>query len=188
MISERLKRINRIILSVGHGDGDTGAVFGQRTENAECREIVALIAQHLIKAGVSVWVVPDLSLERTIQLINSTGNRESDWAIEIHKDSSDAYNREMHRRMGVYAHPDAAGSFGIADRLKKEFIDMGANPHTSWSRIDTDSPRKSLAFIRRPKMLSHIIEAGFIQGEPEPEYYADVIAEAIFRVLFPFAK
>lgn len=182
-IMERLKNIRRVILSIGHGGGDPGAVHGALNENEECRRIVGFVAQHLIHLGVTVQVAPDLSLSNTCAWLNSNGHATFDWALEIHKDSFVPYNPDTQaRRMGVYGHPTSAGSMDVARLLAEQFRLAGAHP-TTWARPDTDSPRRQLAWIRRPKMLSHIIEAGGIQGEREHEYYGRTIANSIDTIL-----
>ena len=57
---------------------------------------------------------------------------------------------------------------------------------SSWSRPDTDSNHRTLGWIRQPKMLSHIIEAGFIQDDNSVascDLYAKLIAGAICTAL-----
>lgn len=185
----RLSKISRVVLSIGHQKGkDTGAVNKKtgETENDQCTAIAAKV-QHLLKLnGIPVLTLPDMSLSETCNMINARCNTYTDIALEIHKDSSDEYKPEtMHRRMGVYGHPEAAQSMQIARLIKDSFIASGAEPKTTWARIDTERGF-TLAFVRRPKCLSFIIEAGFIEGdnsEQEQWFYAHTIAKSVCDIM-----
>jgi N-acetylmuramoyl-L-alanine amidase len=186
MQMERLKKIKRVILSVGHGGSksqfDTGAVANGTTENEQCRIILGYLVKELLSRNIVLLVIPDWSLQATISYINNVGVSYSDWAIELHKDSALPYNAEaMHRRFGIYYHPESAGSGPVAKAITDLMKKSGASD-TSWSRADTESPRKKLAWIRQPKMLSHIVELGFIEGnnsDDENRWWAASLAEAI---------
>ena len=188
---ERLKSIKRIILSVGHGgltgeDHDSGAEVKGFNENDQCRMIAGYLCAELTKSGFAVLVIPDWGLQKSINYINSVGNTSNDWAIEIHRDSADNFNpKTMARRCGVYFLYETAGSAVVAKSIANCLITEGAHT-SSWARADTESPRKRLAFIRQPKMLSHIIELGFIQDnntEAECKWYAVALAKSLVKVL-----
>ena len=185
----RLSRINRVVLSIGHQKGkDTGAVnkLTGETENDQCTAIVVKTQQLLKLNGIPTLVLPDVSLAETCNLINARCNAYTDIAIEIHKDSTDGeFNPSMIRRMGVYGHPEASQSMQIARLIKDSFIASGAEPKTTWARIDTDRGF-TLAFVRRPKCLSFVLEAGFMQGdnsEAEQWFYAQAIAKAMCDIM-----
>lgn len=188
----RLKSIKRILLSIGHKatspNRDPGAVnsITNETENSECTAIAKIVSDILTKNNIKNILLPDETLTNTINRINGLSNKDSDWCIELHKDSFHKYNpKTMSKRMGVYYHPTSANSELIAVQMKKIFIDCGADS-TSWARPDTMSNHGGLSFIRRTKPLAHLIEAGFIQDnndDASDQFYAKTIATAIIKLL-----
>lgn len=188
----RLESVNRIILSAGHGGlaGETydpGAVSGSSKENIEVKQIIKRLVPRLSAYGLVVVVTPDYGLARTITYLNAQYDAVTDWALEIHKDSAETLSTSMKKRAGIYYHPTARESKDISDEMVKIFKSSGANP-SSWSRPDTASNHRQLAWIRRPKMLSHLIECGFMQddlSDAADDFYAEVIAKAIAHCLAP---
>jgi N-acetylmuramoyl-L-alanine amidase len=187
----RLDAVNRIILSVGHGglsgeSYDPGATAGSFTENTEAKQITLLLASKLTKNGLTVVLVPDYGLTKTIQYINARYDAHTDWAFEIHKDSIGKFVKaSMAMRAGVYYHTTSLESQAIADKMAEVFKANGANK-TSWSRPDTASNHGRLAWIRQPKMLSHLLECGFMQDDlstASDDFYATIIAKAICTCL-----
>jgi N-acetylmuramoyl-L-alanine amidase len=188
---ERLKPIRRIIISVGHGGlkgekFDTGAVNAQGvTENAQCRIIAGYLCQELLTGGYPVLLLPDIGLVKTLDYLKRNGNAQSDWAIELHKDSANYKAETMHRRCGLYYFAESSSSSAVSRQMINCMVGEGAHG-TSWSRADTDSPRKYLGFVRELKMLSHIAELGFIEGDTsdgECRWYAQALARSILKVL-----
>lgn len=194
----RLESINRIILQAGHGglqgeNYDPGAVdpkTGAR-ENIEVKQIITRLSHKLTQNGLTVVVTPDFGLKRAVEFINANYDSNTDWAFEIHKDSAANFNDKMIKRMGVYYHPDSYGSKDIAEVLVDGFKRSGANP-TSWARSDTDSNHGSLGWIRRTKMLAHLVEAGFIEDRTDDiadEFFAEAISKSIcFALEINFRK
>ena len=187
----RLQSINRIIISVGHGglageDYDSGATFEGHTENAEAKQIAALLATKLTRNGLTAILLPDYGLAKTIAFINAQYDAHTDWAFEIHKDSSNNFSAlTMKKRAGIYYHPTSQDSKAIAESMVIAFKNNGAN-QTSWARPDTESNHYRLGWIRQPKMLSHLIECGFMQddlSDASDEFYATIIAKAICNCL-----
>jgi N-acetylmuramoyl-L-alanine amidase len=188
MIHERLKRINRIILSIGHDPKSKGATNEHgENENALATDIATKAAKYLRANGLIVLLMPDLDLSQTVKYLNLQGNGITDLAIEVHKDSCGSiYNdKNMKRRCGLYYSLDSAGAGNIARNMALYFRENGAHS-TSWARPDSDSPRKRLAFIRDTKMLANIYEAGFIEGENTPDendWYAWTLCLSVLKVL-----
>jgi|GEM_PF-2435130 len=183
----RLESVNRIILSVGHGGladekFDPGATFGSFTENTESKQIATLLASKLTRNGLTTVLLPDSGLGKTIAHINAQYDANTDWALEVLKDSVDKFVKTgMAKRTGAYFHPASQDSKAISDKMAEVFKANGVNK-TSWSRPDTVSNHKQLAFIRQPKMLSHILECSFMQDDlstASDDFYATIIANAI---------
>ncbi|MDP4277429.1 MAG: N-acetylmuramoyl-L-alanine amidase [Bacteroidota bacterium] len=188
-MNPRLAKINRIILSIGHGGiggekSDPGAIDAKTgaKENEVAKCIVTRLAGHLTANGFTVLMIPDYSLSRSISLVNEIGKATTDWALELHKDANANFKPlSQTNMMGIYYHPPSRGSKEIAGEMVAFMIAAGANTR-SWSRPDTESNHGSLGWIRHPKMLSHIVEAGFIQDtntDADNEKYAVFIAKAI---------
>lgn len=187
MLFPRLGTVKRIILSVGHGglateQFDPGAMQGKNSENQEAKQIVALLALQLAQLSIKTIILPDYGLSKTIQYLNNHYDAKTDWAIEIHKDSYQQFDKtSMLKRAGIYYHPNSLNSQAIAEKMVSVFIENGANK-TSWSRPDTASNHKKLAWIRQPIMLSHIVECGFMEDDLSnisDAFYADMLAKAI---------
>lgn len=179
--------IGRVILSIGHGAGDPGAVSGNIVENKEATQITNRLADKLGDASIPFILLPDLSYVESIKKVNEI-YKPGDWAIEIHKDSF-TYNKEtMHRRMGVYHHHASAVGKQVAEMMLKAFVGCGANKF-SWVRPDTFSNHGGLGWNTMTKPMAHIIEAGFVQGDnsdSEDEFYAEAIFQGIKAVFAKF--
>jgi N-acetylmuramoyl-L-alanine amidase len=91
----------------------------------------------------------------------------------------------MTQQIGIYYHPTSNGSKNIAEEMKKYMKENGAGSG-SWIRSDEESNNGRLGWIRELKMLSHIIEAGFMEddtSESSNDFYAKLIAGAICMAL-----
>jgi N-acetylmuramoyl-L-alanine amidase len=154
MVHDSLKRVKRVILSIGHDPKNVGAQNKQgEKENTLCAKIASHAASALRANGVVVWLLPDKSLADTIKYLNIQGNAYTDIAIEIHKDSFEGYlEKDMKRRCGLYYAYENAGAKTIAHALVDKMIKAGAHP-TSWIRPDNTNgnnhPR--LGFAPKPK-------------------------------------
>jgi N-acetylmuramoyl-L-alanine amidase len=189
MVHDSLKRVKRVILSVGHDPKNVGAQNAKgEKENTLCAKIASLAASALRANGVVVWLLPDMPLADTIKYLNIQGNAYTDIALEIHKDSFQDYvEKDMKRRCGLYYATESAGTKTIAQALVNNFIKSGAHP-TSWIRPDTDNGNNHsrLGFCAKTKMIAMIAEMGFIEGsnaDDENEWYAWALAKAILQVL-----
>jgi N-acetylmuramoyl-L-alanine amidase len=186
----RLESVNRILLSAGHGglageSYDPGATFQGYSENTEVKQIISRLLPKLTSRGLVVVAIPDYGLSRTISYINAQYDFATDWGFEIHKDSAESYSLAMSRRMGVYYHPTSLDSSAIASRMVNSFKNSGAS-QSSWSRPDNASNHGTLGWIRKPKMLTHLIECGFMQdsvNNEADEFYAKAIATAILSCI-----
>lgn len=187
---KRLKSIKRLIISVGHGGDadnfDTGAVFGNVTENDQCRVIAGYLVKELLAHDMPLLIVPDWSLSRTTKFINTEGVSFSDWAIELHKDSTSNYDpKRLHRLCGFYFVRNSVDSEAISKAVINTMIGEGANTK-SWVRPDTMSNHGRLGFLRNTNCLSHIVELGFMEGDTsdaECQFYAKALALSIIQVL-----
>lgn len=189
MVHDSLKRVKRVILSIGHDPKAVGAENAKgEKENDLCAQITKHTASYLRANGVVVWLLPDKPLAETIKYLNIQGNAYTDIALEIHKDSFTHYNeKDMGRRCGLYYATENAGTKSIAHALINNMIKNGAHP-TSWIRPDTDNGNNHsrLGFCAKTKMIAMIAEMGFIQGsnaEDENEWYAWALAKGILQIL-----
>ncbi len=187
MVVSSLKKINRVIISIGHDKKAQGAENAKgEKENAICEKIAVRIAQYLRANDVVVLLLPDYTLADTIRTINKLGNSVTDIAFEIHKDSFEHYNEQhMNRRCGLYYASSNKSAATIAANIVNTMKTEGAHK-TSWVRPDTMSNHKRLAFCKSTKMFAMIAELGFIEGkndDNECEWYAWTFSKAILSVL-----
>lgn len=187
VINSRMGVVNRVILSIGHDPKSVGVVNSRgEKENDIARKIAEITRDYLLLKGVNVILLEDLTLSETIAQINKIGKR-SDIAIEVHKDSfGEAWDEnKMRRRVGLYYFAGSAGSQEIARGMVNHMKSKGGHD-TSWVRMDTESPRKRLGFVRDTSTLSYIYEGGGIEGdncEYENTWYGVVLGESILKVM-----
>lgn len=189
-----LSKVKTIVISAGHGLVDPGAVFGGYKEKDETYAIAQKVVANLKAANLKTEyldrdaVVKNPTngndvLFQKIQHINKTYG-ESDWVIEIHRDSATGLGSEQaNKQFGVYFYGGDANSQAVAEDMVKTFKDNGAFK-SSWARPDTVSRHKRLGWIRDTKPVAHLIECGFMQGEHTDErinWYAEVATEAIYK-------
>ena len=188
MVHDSLKKVKRIILSVGHDPRAVGAQNNRgEKENTLAANITNRAAAYLRANGLVVWLMPDYTLADTIKYLNIQGNTFTDLAIEVHKDSCGALYNEtnMRRRCGLYFAAESAGTGSIARAMVAVFTKEGAHP-TSWVRPDTDSNHGRLGFCAKTKMIAMIAELGFIEGNNAPDendWYAWALAKSILTIL-----
>lgn len=188
MVHDRLKKIKRVILSIGHDPKAQGAANERgEKENPLCQIIAHHAASYLRANGLVVWLLPDFTLYDTIKYLNVQGNAFMDMAIEIHKDAcGKIYNdQNMKRRCGLYFAAYSAGAKTIASTMVNAMEQEGAH-ETSWVRPDSESNHERLGFCAKTKMLALIAELGFIEGNNDPdecEWYAWALAKSILTVL-----
>jgi hypothetical protein len=189
----RLAFINRIILSAGDGTGYNVKenpfdidVNSASAGNLLSKQIITNLALHLSANGLIVVTLPDFNTVKALEYMNNKGDANTDWAIEIIRNRSCSHNPSLtHKRIGIFYHPISKENKEIAQMLTTDLINNGANT-TSGIKPDTESLQGTLAWIRKPKMLSHIIEADF-SDEPIDEelvdFYARSIAKSICKAL-----
>ena len=188
-----LDRINTIVLAAGHGEGDPGAVNGNRKESDENIFITERIAELLRAKGLDVVVVPhSLGLANSIAWLNQRyTDLYSAWAIEIHRDMNAPNLPEARRndQMGVYYWGDPNGdnnnsdddvdSRAIADFMVDRFLRYGAFKGTdntrdfdgSWSKDHyIEWSRFHLGWMQQTKCLTHLIEHGYMSGRGDEEH------------------
>lgn len=189
----RLAFINRIILSAGNGTGcnvkeslfdiDISSSSG---ENRLSKMIITNLALYLSANGLIVVTLPDFDTVKALEYMNNKGDASTDWAIEIIRNRSRCHDPSLrHKRIGIFYHPISKENKEIAQMLTKDLIENGANT-SSGIKPDTESLQGTLVWIRKPKMLSHIIEADFSDETNDEElvdFYARSIAKAICKVL-----
>jgi N-acetylmuramoyl-L-alanine amidase len=186
MIHQRLQRINRVVLSIGHDAKAKGAEANGYFENDLCRKIAGYLTDYLSRNSINVLLLPDYSLPDTLRYIRTQCNTITDMVIEIHKDSTEPYQKEtMHRRVGLYYFDEKAGAGSIAKAMIATMITEGGHK-SSWTRTDIMSNHRRLGFCRDLRHLSYIAEMGFVEGDNSDEeckWYAESLGKAIILVL-----
>jgi len=189
----RLIHINRVILSSGNGAGynekenlfDIG-LGSSAVNNKLPKQIISNLALYLSANGLIVITLPDFGITKALDYINRTGDAYTDWAIEIVKTRNCSYDpSSMYKRLELFYHPISKENKDIASELTADLIHSGANP-SSKIKPDTESYQGTLSWIRKPKMLSHIIEADFSKESDYEElvdFYSQSIASAICKAL-----
>jgi N-acetylmuramoyl-L-alanine amidase len=180
-----LQKPSLIILSAGHGGGEPGACFQGHQEAQQAIFMVDVMADVLRSLGVASVKVPHtLGLQAGIAWINERYALGSAWALEIHRDSavkSEFFDAST--RCGIY-YGTSAASRAISETLRLSMLRHGAGNRT-WSRPDTVSNHKRLAWIRGPKPMSHLLELGFMQGANDDahlRWLATMAAKAVCEV------
>jgi N-acetylmuramoyl-L-alanine amidase len=171
-----------IVLSAGHGAGDPGAVNGPHREADQCIFMVDTMAEVLRGLGHECVKVPhELGLKEAITWVNARYAPGRAWALEIHRDSAEGLDfADASNRCGVY-HGTSRESKAIATDLLRSMLDIGAGSK-SWARPDAVSRHKRLAWIRGPRVMSHLLELGFMEGDNSPAHLrllAGIAARAV---------
>ena len=183
-----LVRASKLILSAGHGGRDCGACFGPHNERDQCITIVNEMASILSEyIPGSVVVTPHkLDTHEAIPWMNRQFAFGQAWAVEVHRDSADTIQEpDASLRCGVY-HSGRGVSNTIAGRMRMEMLRMGAHS-TSWSRDMHESRHGSLMWITGPRVISHLMELGFMEGDNSPEHLKRLARIGAAAVLHPFA-
>lgn len=182
----KLTNTKRVILQAGHGQGDPGAVWKGAVENTEVNEIIKRLEPMLKAKGVDVVVTPDIGFTQGIAYVNKHYNKDTDWVLEIHKDSAPSMEGRDVKRMGVYHYAGNRWSSDIGEVFKKHWrVEDPQNQHNSWNRPDTAARFGRLGWLRDTVAPSHLIEAGFVQGftgHESYDYYAKMIAKPILEL------
>lgn len=201
MLITQNSKIQRIILSAGHGATDEekkyiryvdhGAVrydqYGrlETTESKEVNQILGLVASKLIAYKIPIVVLPDYTYNRAIREVNAL-YKQGDWAIELHKDSFSKFNyTTMNDRMGAYYFRNSSFGKILAESMLKEWIEMGANK-TSWAKPDNASGHGSIGWCTMTKPVAHIIEMGFLQddnSDVSDRMFANYVVEGIIAAI-----
>ena len=189
----RLAFINRIILSAGNGTGYNVKenpfdidISSASAGNWLSKQIITNLALYLSANGLIVVTLPDFDTVKALEYMNNKGDASTDWAIEIIRSRSCSHDPSLrHKRISIFYHPISKENKDIAQMLTTDLINNGANT-SSGIKSDTESLQGTLTWIRKPKMLSHIIEADFSDDTNDEElvdFYARSIAKAICKVL-----
>jgi hypothetical protein len=144
----------KLLLSIGHGGGDGGAVYNGTSEHREA-QAVAQQALRLVEPFLSVQIVPDGTLAQRIKWINQ---QSAELVVELHLNSGvGASGAEVYYIDGTSAKTPAtqfSKVYSEATGLK----DRGAKP-------DTATRHKRLGILRDTRPLAFLIELGFIQTD-----------------------
>ena len=185
----RLATVNRIILSCGQ-DIIPGKHLKAKQESQlpqfKLMRTVSRLAQHLTSNGLIVIILPYFEADKAIEYVNHSCDYTTDWALELRQCSASKYYKElMHQKITVYHHPITQDNREISILLRNSFIANGANA-LSDSIPDTASKQGTLAWVRKVKMLSHVVEIGHTDEANFNEYsdfYASTIAKGICKAL-----
>lgn len=188
-----LHKINKIIITPGHGGGDSGAISYSKYEAINVAKICTYI-QELADGnpipGVKLETLDpknSLGLQETINKLNklytsySENTNDNVLAIEIHQDMNAPHliNQQQNTQMGIYYYQGDKQSLALADALAKKFISYGAynvednsldNFAGTWRRGHyLPWAGYYLGFIEKTNCWSLIIECGYISGRNSEE-------------------
>jgi N-acetylmuramoyl-L-alanine amidase len=185
-----LARVPTLVLAAGHGAKDTGACVPGFNERDECIWIVDEM-ERLLRPflGTALVIAPHRhDTHETIPWLNARyPYLASAWALEIHRDSASTVSGEdADLRCGIY-YGTSSDSRSIANIALGSLIAHGAHPRRSWTLCHTDSPHKSLGWIRQPFCLSHLMELGFMEGRNDPAHLSRLARMAAGALLKTFA-
>ncbi len=160
-----------LILAAGHGGSDPGACYQDYTERDQAIKIVGWMAEKLRAAGVDVHVTDNSKdTHETIREVNEKfGSRAQCWAVEVHRDSASGLEwADASFRCGIYT-GDSNNSQTIGLAVQNAMKAAGAGKHT-WCKSHTKSRHGSLGWIRQVKVMSHLLELGFMEGDNSDEH------------------
>jgi hypothetical protein len=167
-------------LAAGHGEGDPGAVSGDRTESQEAIQIVDTCATWLSAYDIQVTIVPhNLGLKNSINWVNRRFNDDNIIAIEVHKDAGppsadgvsvwyeDGNNTERAFAINL--------SRLLSERTGKR--NRGAYP-------DTANRHKRLGWVHLA-VDSVLVECGFITSNSDLDSrdYGEALAKSLARAI-----
>jgi N-acetylmuramoyl-L-alanine amidase len=183
-----MERINKIILTPGHGGGDPGAVSDNKTEAVNVVKIAKYIQEYenqlpIINADVEILDIDNkLGLAATIAEANrrykeySLNSNNNVLLIELHQDQNapQLQDEQEQKQMGIYYFQNDRQSLELADELAKKFISYGAynindgtleNFAGTWRRGHyLEWQGYYLGFINQTNCWSIIIESGYISA------------------------
>lgn len=175
-----------IILSAGHGGGDSGAVGQGTTEAAETIQIVNRAADKIRSDGqLTVVVVPhELGLIDTINWINARYKNTNDGiALDIHKNSTvNAHGIE------VWYYGGDSGSLAYAQKALEGIMSVPGMPVSRGVKPDTSNRFGRLGFIRDTNPVALLYEMGFISDggdgvdDASDDRYAEGILQSVLKM------
>lgn len=165
-----LKSPSTIVIAAGHGGTDPGAVNGTHKERDQAILIVNEMEKLLKLRGVNVVIAPHKDdTDVTISWINQRYRFGNAWVIEVHRDSASGLEmQDASLRCGIYTGTSST-SMEVGAFIRQSLLRHGAHSKT-WSRKHTDSPHKSLGWIRQTNPAAHLLELAFMQGSNTPEH------------------
>jgi len=164
---------NLVYLAAGHGGNDSGAMSpdNKHAERDQAIQIVDEVARLLRAHRIKVEIdPPSYDTHQSIARVNGRyPNFGSAFGIEIHRDSADTIKEPAASlRCGVYR-GTRPSSVALGKKMVGAMIKAGAHS-TSWNRSHTSSGHGSLAWVRQVKVLSVLMECGFMEGNNSEEH------------------
>lgn len=172
----------RIVIDAGHGGTDPGAVYQGRQEKDDVLRLAMALGDILKQNGIDVVYTRTTDVYQTpYQKAVAGNNANADLFVSLHRNASVTPGVQEGIETLVYA--DQGLPAQLARNINTELEELGFQ-----NRGVVERP--GLVVLRRTKMPSVLVEAGFIDNESdnarfdqEFENIAQAIAEGILQTL-----
>lgn len=174
----------KIAIDAGHGGSDPGAVYQERKEKDDVFKLANAVGDILSKNGVDVFYVRKTDeYETPFKKATDGNNAGANLFVSFHRNSSETPNQYTGVETLVFNDKGMKAELArdINSRLEKlGFRNLGVDE------------RPNLVVLKRTKMPSILIEAGFINNDRDNKLFdekfdeiAQAIADAILDVAVP---
>lgn len=164
----------KIVIDAGHGGYDNGAAFNGRREKDDTLRLALAVGERLQQAGFPVEFTRTTDVyQRPIEKARIANESGADYFVSIHRNSSP--NPNTYSGVQTLVYNDSGVPAEMARNVNAEMEQVGFNDLGV-------SVRPDLVVLRRTRMPSILVEAGFINTEADNQIFDqnfDAMADAI---------
>lgn len=172
----------KVAIDAGHGGSDPGAVYQERREKDDVFRLANAVGKILENNGIDVFYVRDKDEYETPYKKATDGNNAgANLFVSFHRNSSEKPNQYTGVETLVFN--DAGMKAELARDINSRLENLG------FRNLGVDE-RPNLVVLKRTKMPSVLIEAGFINNDKDNKLFDekfDEIAQAIANAILDIA-
>lgn len=176
----------KVAIDAGHGGSDPGAIYQDRKEKDDVFRLANAVGDILSNNGVEVFYVRKTDeYETPFKKATDGNNSGADLFVSFHRNSSETPNQYTGVETLVFN--DKGMKADLARNINSRLEELG------FRNLGVDE-RPNLVVLKRTKMPSLLIEAGFINNDKDNKLFdekfneiAQAIADAILDVAVPAA-